>query len=366
MDRSKEIIKTSMIGIAVNIVLIIVKIMIGLITNSIAIILDAVNTLGDTLGSMITIVGTKLAGRNPDKDHPYGYGRIEYITSIIVAVIILVAGFTACKESIEKIIHPEEATYTTVSLIIVGITVIGKFLLGRYVKGVGKKIDSGALIASGEDATIDSILTLSTVIAGLISMLAHISLEGYVGVVLSIVLLKAGYEVLKETLDSIIGTRAEYELSVNIKKDVASIEGVNGAYDLVIHDYGPNSHIGQIHIEVPDTMKANEIDQITRKIQNKIAEKYGFFLTVGIYASNDTDPKTVEMKNKVADIVGKYKAILQFHGFYVDFEKKYMSFDIVVDFKYDRNQTRAEVIQQIQEIYPDYKIIVQIDISYTD
>lgn len=158
MERTKKIIKTSVLGIIVNIVLVVFKAIIGIITGSIAIVLDAVNNLTDAISSVVTIVGTKLANRRPDKKHPYGYGRIEYLTSTIVSLIVLMAGITAIKESIEKIISKESAEYTATSLIIIAVAVVVKFFFGKYVKTMGKKLDSESLIASGQDAFMDSIL----------------------------------------------------------------------------------------------------------------------------------------------------------------------------------------------------------------
>ena len=177
MERNKTIIKTSIKGIIVNVILVIFKAVIGVIVNSIAIILDAVNNLSDAISSIITIIGTKLAGRKPDKEHPYGHGRIEYFASLIIAVIVLVAGVTSGKESIEKIINPTKADYTIASLIIVAVAVVVKFFFGRYVKNVGKRIDSQSLIASGTDAFMDSILSLSTLIAAIISLIWGINNE---------------------------------------------------------------------------------------------------------------------------------------------------------------------------------------------
>lgn len=170
MDRQSKIIKTSIIGIVVNLILVAFKATIGILVNSIAITLDAVNNLTDALSSIITIIGAKLAGKAPDKNHPYGYGRIEYFSSIIIAVIVLWAGVTALQESWPKIFAPDVTSYTTTSLIIIAVAVVVKILLGRYVKSTGEKINSQALIASGSDALFDAILSLSTLIAAIISI----------------------------------------------------------------------------------------------------------------------------------------------------------------------------------------------------
>ena len=194
MDRSKIIIKTSIKAIFVNICLVIFKAIVGVLTNSIAIILDAVNNLSDAVSSIITIVGAKLSNKAPDREHPYGHGRIEYIASVIIALIILLAGFTSLKESIEKIVVPGDVNYSAVSIVVVTVAIFVKFFLGRYVKNTGKKINSQSLVASGTDAIMDSIISLSTFVAAIISIIWNISLEGYLGVIIALFIIKSSID----------------------------------------------------------------------------------------------------------------------------------------------------------------------------
>ena len=235
MDRDKIIVKTSVIGILVNLVLVAFKATIGIMVNSIAITLDAVNNLTDALSSIITIIGTKLAGRAPDKDHPYGYGRIEYFSSVIIAVIVLLAGITALEESVPKIFNPVLADYTFVSIFIIAVAVVVKFLLGRYVKGKGKEINSQSLVASGSDALFDAVLSLSTVVAAIISYFWNISLEGILGTIIAFVIIKAAIEMLSETLSSMIGTRVDSEIT-----DKVLILGPNDVFMDYISEVLPN------------------------------------------------------------------------------------------------------------------------------
>jgi len=222
-EREKVIVRTSIIGILANVLLAGFKAAIGLATRSIAVTLDAVNNLSDALSSVITIIGAKLGGKKPDKKHPLGYGRIEYLSSMIVAAIVLYAGITALVESIKKIIEPEPAEYTMVSLLIIAAAVVVKLLLGRYVKGQGEKVNSGALIASGSDASFDAILSASVLASAVIFMIWGISLEAYVGVVIAVFIIKAGIEMLSETLSDIIGQRADAEMSKTIKNTVSNL-----------------------------------------------------------------------------------------------------------------------------------------------
>lgn len=362
MTRQEKIVKTSIIGIVVNLILVAFKATIGILVNSIAITLDAVNNLTDALSSIITIIGTKLAGKSPDKEHPYGYGRIEYFSSVIIAAIVLWAGITALMESWPKIFHPDVTSYTTVSLIIVAVAVAVKFLLGRYVKNVGEEINSQALVASGSDAFFDAILSLSTLIAAIISIFFHISLEGILGVIISIVIIKASIDMLRETIDSMLGSRVDSELSRKIKSSICEFPEVYGAYDLSLHNYGPENMEGSVHIEVDDGLTALEIHKLTTKVIYKIYDEFSIILTVGIYARND-DYK--EIRNDLYDIAAKYDEVLEIHGFMPYEDRKLITFDIIVDFDADREEVKGKILKEIKELHPefDYFMIDDYDVS---
>ncbi len=365
MDRKKVIVRTSLLGIIVNLVLVGFKGVIGLIVNSIAIILDAVNNLTDVLSSLITIIGTKLANKAPDKKHPYGHGRIEYFTSVIISVIIFIAGVTAIKESIQKIINPGETDYSLISLIIITIAVIVKFLLGKHVKNTGKKVNSQSLVASGQDALMDSIISFSTLVAAIINFIWHIGLEGYLGVIIGLFILKAAYEVLKEAVDSILGVRADAELSINLKKRILEFKEVQGVYDLNLHNYGPSSIIASAHIQVRNDMTAEEIHILTREIEYLIYAEFGITLTIGIYAANDKG-EYGEIQNALLEILKEYKEVLQLHGFYVD-KKDNVYFDLIIDFESkNKEEIKKEIVEKIKGKYPKYNYNVIVDSDITD
>ncbi|MBQ6512549.1 cation diffusion facilitator family transporter [Methanobrevibacter sp.] len=363
MSRQEKIVKTSIIGIVVNLILVAFKATIGILVNSIAITLDAVNNLTDALSSIITIIGTKLAGKAPDKDHPYGYGRIEYFSSVIIAAIVLWAGITALMESWPKIFNPDVTSYTTVSLIIVAVAVIVKFVLGKYVKNVGEEINSQALVASGSDAFFDAILSLSTLIAAIVSIFWHISLEGILGVIISIVIIKASIDMLRETVDSMIGARVDSELSQKIKSSICELPGVYGAYDLTLHNYGPESMQGSVHVEVDDTLTALEIHNLTRMIAQKIYSEFSIILTVGIYARND---KYAEIRDELERIASEYEEVLEVHGFIVFEEQKLITFDIIVDFDADRQKVKDEISEKLKAKYPEFNYMIIDDYDVSD
>ena len=366
MDRSQKIIRTSVVGIVVNLILVAFKGAVGLLSNSIAVLLDAVNNLSDALSSIITILGTKLSGKAPDKKHPYGYGRIEYLTGMLIAVIVLFAGLSSAKESLEKILHPEAASYTWVSILIIAVGIAVKFLTGRYVKGVGKALNSSALIASGSDAFFDSILSAGTLVGALLNLFFGWNLEGILGLIISAIILKAGIEMLLETLGSITGERADKELTDALKEAVTAYPEVRGAYDLTLHNYGPTNILGSVHIEVDDEMPAREIHRLTREIAADIYQRLGIVLTIGIYGGGNASPEHAAMRSQLEEILAQYPEILQMHGFYVYDEAKRVMFDLIVDFTADSRSICDAVREKLQALWPEYRIDIVLDSDFSD
>ena len=368
VTREKIIVKTSVIGIIANVFLAAFKAVIGLLTNSIAIILDAVNNISDAGSSLITIIGTKLAGKEPDKKHPFGYGRIEYLSAMLISMIVLYAGITSFVESVKKIINPETPEYTKVSLIIVAVAVVVKIILGRYVKSVGVKVNSDSLINSGEDATLDSVISASTLVAAVVFLLFSISLEAWLGVIISVVIIKSGFEMLKETISKILGERNDIELAKEIKSTVTSFPEVRGAYDLVLNNYGPNNWNGSIHIEVNDTFSAAELDQLIREITMKVLMEHHVILTaIGVYSVNTQDKEIMEAEKKVRKVVLSHEHVNQIHGFYMLKDKKSMRFDVVISFDAkDRGEVYKKVVEDVQNAFPDYKLQVALDTDFSE
>ena len=366
-DREKTIVRTSVIGIIANVLLAAFKAAVGIISNSIAVTLDAVNNLSDALSSVITIIGAKLGAKKPDKKHPLGYGRIEYLSSMIVAAIVLYAGITSLVESVKKIIHPEAADYGMVSLIIIAVAIIVKLLLGRYVKKQGEKVNSGALVASGKDASFDAILSASVLASAIVFLVWGISLEAYVGVIISIVIIKAGIEMMIETLNDIIGQRGDAEMSKQIKRLVNEEPEVRGAYDLNLFNYGPDKYYGSVHMELPDTMTVDEVDVLTRKIQLKVYQETGVILTgIGVYSYNTSNDEAAEIRNTVQHTILSHDWALQMHGFYVDTINKTMRFDVVVSFDIDHKEALDIMTGEVKELYPDYDVQIIPDVDVTD
>ena len=363
-DREGVIIKTSVIAIITNIFLVAFKMFVGLITNSIAVILDAVNNLSDAISSIITIVGTKLSNKLPDKKHPLGYGRIEYITTMIVSGLVLYAGLTSLVESVKNIINPEPVNYTLSSLVIISSAIIVKFLLGRYVKIKGKKVGSQTLVASGSDAIFDGFLSLSVLASAVVFILTKISLEAYVGAVISVLIIRSGIEMILDALNDILGVRADSKLTEQIKKIITENPQIQGAYDLVIYNYGANKVYASVHIELPDTMTVAQVDKITREAETKVFDKTGVILAgVGVYSYNTIDTSAVEIRDKIYSLQSKYKWIVGLHGFYLDKVAKEMRFDAVISFDIDQKTALKILYANVGAMFPDYKVFIAPDVD---
>ncbi len=362
--REKAIVKTSIIGILTNVFFVGFKAIVGLLSNSIAIILDAVNNLSDALSSVITIIGAKLGAKLPDKKHPLGYGRIEYLSSMIVAAIVLYAGITSMVESVKAIISPEKAEYSAISLIIISVAIVVKLILGQYVKRQGKKHNSGALTASGSDALFDAILSASVLASAIIYLIWGISLEAYVGVIISVFIIKAGVEMMIETVNDILGKRGDKEETDRIKKLICEEPEVRGAYDLIMFNFGPSKNYASVHIELPDTMTVDKVDELTRRIQAKIYLNTGVILTgVGVYSYNTSDNETAKIRNAVQKIVLEHDWALQLHGFYADTENKTIRFDVVVSFDIDRAEALDILTKEVSSQFPGYSLQIVPDID---
>ena len=366
--REKQIVRTSIIGIGTNVALAGFKAAVGLLTNSIAIVLDAVNNISDAGSSLITIIGTKLAGKQPDKKHPFGHGRVEYLSALLISVIVLYAGITSLIESIKEILHPSSPEYTTVSLVIVGVAVLVKIILGRYVKGVGEKVNSDSLVNSGTDAMLDSVISASTLVAAIVYLTTRISLEAWLGAIISIVIIKSGIDMLRETISQLLGESVDAEFARAIKKTVLSFPGVSGAYDLVLNNYGPDAYNGSIHIEVPDTYTASELDELIRSITMKVYEEHQVILTaVGVYSVNTGENEAARMRDRIYEEVRAHQYVNQVHGFYVNEEKKTIRFDVVVSFDApERRKVWAEVCEKVQQMYPDYTLMIAMDSDFSE
>ena len=367
-QREKQVVRTSIIGIAANIFLAAFKAGAGLLAHSIAVTLDAVNNLSDALSSVITIVGMRLSGKQPDKEHPLGHGRVEFLSAAMIAVIVLYAGISALVAAVKKIITPETPEYSTVTLVILVVAVAVKIVLGLYVRSTGQRVKSDALVNSGMDALFDSIISASTLVAAGVYLWRGISLEAWLGAVISLFILKSGVEMLREAVSKLIGERVAGELSTAVKETICAHMDVYGAYDLVLHSYGPDRWQGSVHIEVPDTMTADAIDRLERSIQEDVYLRHRVILTaIGIYAMNTKDDVAKQAQTELTRFVMAQPGALQMHGFYFDRDHHQIRFDVIIDFEApDRAAVYETIVAGVRERYPDYTPVITMDVDISD
>ncbi|MBQ4192263.1 MAG: cation transporter [Bacteroidales bacterium] len=367
MDRSAQIIRTSVIGIVANVLLAAFKAVVGIIASSVAIVMDAVNNLSDALSSVITIIGTKLSQRPADREHPFGFGRIEYFSAIIIAVIVLSAGITSLIESVKKIFNPTEPSYTTATLVVIIVAIIVKLVLGYYVKKKGQQLKSDALVASGSDALFDAIITTATLVSAGIMLIWGFSLDGILGALISVIIIKAGIEMLANPVNELLGARVSPDLIKDIKHEIMEVDGVRGVYDIILHNYGPDVMIGSLHISVLDSMSAHEIHGLTRKITNMMFERHGIIMTVGIYAVATGENQRAELQSKVMKALAAHKELVQVHGFYCSEKDGMLSVDVVPDISCHDDAALCRLLtEEVQALAPGLHVSIVIDHNYSE
>ena len=369
--REKKITQTSLIGIAGNLLLVAGKAFVGFLSGSMAIVMDAVNNLTDALSSIVTMIGTKIAARKPDKKHPYGHGRTEYLASMVVGVIVLFAGAMAVYEAVKGIIADPTGSnppvYEIPMLIIIGVAIGVKVFLGLFFRKRGKKYKSDALVDSGVDALFDALLSLSTLVGALISFLVKVSIENYLAAFIGVFILRAGIKMLIQSYSLLIGERAEKEDTQKLRRKIASYEGVRGVYDLLLHNYGPSRSMASAHIEVDDKMTAKEIHELTRRITGEVYADTGIILTLGIYSSGDSSPLAKRMKDDLIRIAKGYSHILQLHGFYLLEDQHFVSVDIILDFdEKEPMKVFSEIKEKFKSIYPEFTLYIVQDFDFAD
>lgn len=366
-NRTQKIVKVSVVGIVLNALLAAVKIVIGTVIGAVAVVTDGYNNFVDALSSIVTIIGAKFAAKLPDKKHPYGYGQIEYISSLFIGVLIFYTAITTFMDSLDKVLNPHAADYDAAIIVVIAITIAVKIGISFYFKKSGKKIGSDALWASGVDAFTDAIVSSSILVAGGIEIFTGFSIDGWLGMLISIMIAKSAIDVLKISISKMIGERVPAKLTKEIETYVNGYSEVLGVYDIILNRYGAELTIGSLHIEVKDSMDAKAIDKLCREITSDIYHRYSIILTIGIYAYDVSSPKAEQMHNTIHKLSKEYPYILQIHGFYADEKAKTASLDMVIDFTCpDKQALASEFKQKLEELYPDYKFNIVIDADFSD
>ena len=363
-ERRKKIIGVSIIGIVVNLLLGVLKAVLGLLSGSIALISDALNNITDSSSSLITIVGTKLAAKAPDKQHPFGHGRTEYLTSLLIGGIVFLTGFQSLISSVKAVFNKEDIN-TDITTVIIIATIAAKVLLGTFTENSGKKLNSTALIASGADAKNDAVVSVVTLISSILYMFAKISVDGIAGVIISVFILKTAYEVLSDTIKKLLGERVDGEIVRGIKDIVRNTEGVINCFDLILTDYGPDFYTGSINVEIEDDRSIGEMYPILHEAQTKIYNKYNVFLVFGFYSVDVDDERYIKIKSLLKNYKENERHIINYHGIVIDEKDKTIYCDITRDFDITSETVIENVNRILKEEFPEYNIHVNIDTEFS-
>lgn len=359
----------SVVGIFCNVLLFSVKLAIGLILSSLAVTADAFNNLSDAASSIISFVGVKMAGKPADAEHPFGHGRIEYIAALIVSFLVIEVGFTFFKSSISKIMHPEEITFDPVPFIILILSILVKLWMAFFNNKLGKRIDSKVMLATAADSLGDVITTSATVISIVICHFTSINVDAIAGLIVSGIVIWSGVSIAKDTLEPLIGQRVPSELYQKITDMVESYEGIVGAHDLIVHNYGPNRSMATIHAEVPNDVSIEASHEIIDRIERDAKKELNILLVIHMDPVEMRDEEVLELRDKTSHIVHALDPELHFHDFRVlkENEQKNLSFDLVVPDSYtekDANRVMHQLIALLHEMEKNVDCIITLDRSF--
>ncbi|WP_341441952.1 cation diffusion facilitator family transporter [Oxobacter pfennigii] len=363
---------SSVTGMAVNFILFLIGFIIGLSINSIAVIANSFNSLSDATSSIIILAGFKLSNRVADREHPFGYGRIEYLSALIVAALILMMGFEFIKSSFSRIINPMPMEFDFVSFIIIIAAIPLKFWLSNFNKSIGRKIDSKALLAAGADSFNDMLILACIIFSLIMSNFFNINIDGYVGMAVALLIIWAGISIMKETLGPILGQPPDAALVQELKRLALSYENIKGVHDIIVHNYGPGRSMASFHAEVPNNVDIMALHEDIDRAEKEISEKLNIFVVIHMDPICMDCETTIKAMEEVAGIIRKIPDVSSFHDFRVvgDGEFKSLIFDIVIPFnkkepKNIENSLKDEIAHEVNKIHPKYDIIITVDRDYT-
>jgi len=364
-SRDGIITTTSGIGILANLFIALTKIIIGLLASSIAIVSEGANNAADVLSSVMTLLGAKLAKKHPDEQHPFGYGRIEYLSGLVIAVVILVTGIEMLISAIKLVIHPEEISVSYLALATVAFSAVIKFFLGNYTIKMGKKAGSGALEAVGVDCRTDSYASIITIVSALLFIIFKLNIDAYAGVITSLLIIKAGYEALMDTLGDIIGRPGDEELAARIYKEIRGTEGILAAVDMMLHNYGPDAWSGSVNVEIDHKKTVGEIYQFLHELQLRIMHEYHVTMVFGVYAVDHDGEYIKELRHNIGAFMKQHEYVKSFHAVYIDQQTDDIYCDFIVDYKLkDWEGLRAEFTEYMSEYYPGKNVILTIETDF--
>lgn len=364
-SREGIISATSTLGIIANLLIALIKVVVGIFASSIAIVSEGVNNASDALTSVLTLLGAKLSQKHPDEKHPFGYGRVEYLTGLVIAILILVTGVEMLQGAIERIFQPGELNVSYLSLIIVAASAVIKFALGAYTVKMGKKADSSTLEALGVDSKNDSFASAVTIVSALVFLVSGFSIDAYAGAITSLLIIKAGIDVLRETVGDLLGRSGDKELAKSIYKEVRETEGVIGAADMMLHNYGPDAWSGSVNVEMDHNKTVGEIYQILHKLQLRIMKDFNTVMVFGVYAVDNDHEYIREVRKAASAFIGKHEHVKSFHAVYLETGTNLLYCDLIVDYSLrDWDELDKEFKEYMAQYFPDKEIVLTIETEF--
>ena len=364
-SREGTVVAVSGLNILVNLIFAAIKVVIGLAVSSIAIVSEGVNNATDSATSLITIVGTKLSAKHPTEKHPFGFGRIEYLTSLLISVLILFTGAELMESSVKRIFEPQEMSISYVTMAIIAVSALVKLVLGLYTIKEGRRVDSSSLVALGTECRSDSVVSVITLVTALVFLVFHVSLDAYAGIIMSLIVLKAGFEVLKETLSDILGQAGEKELAQELYRIIRAEPLVLNAADMMLHNYGPDAYSGSVNVEIDHSKTVEEVYAALHELQLRIMHEKHITMVFGIYAVDRDHAQIRQLREQVAAFVREQKHVTSYHALYIHPNGKDLYVDLVVDYDLaDWEALRKEFTSYMAELYPDKHLELVIETNY--
>ena len=359
----------SIVGIISNVFLFGIKLAIGIIMNSVSIMADAFNNLSDAASSIVSFIGVRLASRPADKEHPFGHGRSEYIAALIVSFLILYLGITLFISSFKKILNPEDIAFEPILIVFLILSILVKLWLMLFNRTLGRRINSTVMLATAADSRGDVLVTSVTIVSAIVSGLTGISIDGYMGVIVSIFVILSGYNIAKETLEPLIGQAVDRELYLKITEMVESYEGIVGSHDLIIHNYGPTHRMATIHAEVPNDIDFEQAHETIDQIERDILEKLDIFMVIHMDPIEVNDKKVLENKEMIINIISELDSRASIHDFRMVNGEHHINliFDLVVPFSYTKEDEQAflsKIVEQVRRKNSRYQCIITLENSY--
>ena len=360
---------SSIVGIICNAILFVVKLVVGLLINSVSVMADAFNNLSDAASSVISLVGVKLAGRPADKEHPFGHGRIEYIAALAVSFLILQVGFSSFKSSFKKILNPEDVIFNPLLTGILVLSIFIKIWLMFFNKKLGKRINSSVMLATAADAMGDIFITSGTVASAVIAGVTGWQIDGYIGLIVSILVVVAGIQIAKDTLEPLLGQAIDREIYKKVTTLVESYPGIVGSHDLIIHNYGPNQRMATIHAEIPNNIDFEEAHETIDQIERHVLEELDIFLVIHMDPIEMNDEKIIEKRELVNEIINKIEPDAYFHDFRVvrgEYNTN-LFFELEIPFSYTHDEEQKllkQIVEEVREIDSRLNCVITLENSY--